>query len=201
MSDLLFKCSVCSKNLAVNVTLLGRRFICPECQTKIHAPKPTVVFKCPECGCDLAAPEKLVMQDFECPNCEQKIVVPDLSMLSCTSCGVEIELERDYYTELGGTDLECPECGEQIAVPPLPQSSREVSGRDSEDTVLPKGFGHKTMKLDNLIKGIPQAERLNVGACPYCSSKVHVLHGSSYVCKSCGRIMRIANKPPSHGAP
>lgn len=196
MSDLLFKCSVCSKHLAVNVTMLGRRFICPQCHTKIHAPRPSIVFHCPRCRCELTAPEKLAMQDFECPECENKIVIPEVSVVTCPACDVNIELEKDYYRELAGGVLDCPECGRPIPVPVLP-SSAPAPAESSDDTVLPRGFGHKTMKLDNIVHDIPQAERLNVGVCPYCSSKVHSLHGSSYVCKSCGRIMRIANVPPA----
>jgi DNA-directed RNA polymerase subunit RPC12/RpoP len=199
MSDLVFKCSVCSKNLAVNVSLLGRRFICPECRTKIHAPTPALVFPCPACGCELAAPEKLAMQDFECPNCEQKIVIPEVCVVSCPSCNVNVELEMEYFAELAGSEMDCPECGGKVAIEPLPGTILEVGEPESDDTLLPKGFGHKTMKLDNLITGIPQAQRLDIGICPYCSSKVHALHGNSYVCKSCGRIMRKANRPSAQG--
>jgi len=176
---------------------LGRRFICPECQTKIHAPKPAVLFTCPACRADLAAPEKLILQDFECPHCEQSVLIPDLSTVSCPSCEVAVELDREYYAELVGSDFECPECQAKIPVAPLPGSS--VEAQESDDAILPKGFGRKTMKIDNLIMQMPQAQRLSVGVCPYCAGKVHVLHGSSYVCKTCGRIMRTANKPPSQG--
>jgi predicted RNA-binding Zn-ribbon protein involved in translation (DUF1610 family) len=191
---MLFKCSVCSKSLAVDVSLLGRRFICPECQTKIHAPRPEIVFRCPKCGCDLAAPEKLEMQDFECPNCQQTITIPEMSTVPCPSCGANIELDHDYYRELAGKVFDCPECGERVPVPALPGTGDAESAGANDETLLPKGFGHKTMKIDDIVASMTQAERMKAGLCPYCGSKLHVLRGS-YVCRSCGRIMRKATTP------
>jgi len=196
VGDLLFKCSICGKSLAVDVSLLGRRFICPECQNKIHAPPANIIFRCPECYCELCAPGKLAMQDFECPNCTSAITIPELSTVRCNNCGLVAEIEPDYFRDVAGQEIECPECHESIPVPELPRPSRQ-NREDREEIALPRGFGRKTMKLDDLISSIPQAQRLDVGVCPYCGQKVHVLGGNSYVCKSCGRIMRMVNKPPA----
>ncbi len=190
MSDLLFQCSVCKRNLAVNTSLLGRRFVCPQCQTKIHAPKPEIVFPCNSCGTELYAPMKLSMHDFECPNCEQIITIPELSIIICPHCNVQIELGKDYYMELAGDVLECPECSATVNVPPLPG----VSNTPQKKTGLPKGFGHKTMKLDDIMDNSSPAEALNKHKCPYCGSKTYALQDNSFVCKACGRIMRVGNK-------
>lgn len=193
MSDLLFQCSICSKSLAVDTSMLGRRFVCPQCQTKIHAPTPEIIFRCVHCSCDLCAPEKLCMQDFECPNCSQNVTIPERSVVQCPGCSINIELDRDYYLELSGDSVECPECAGTVPVPAIP-GSRAATHTSGAPTVLPKGFGHKTMRLDELVEGVAHAERLNSGTCPYCASKVHVLRDNSFVCKSCGRIMRQAAK-------
>ena len=75
--------------------MLGRRFVCPQCQTKIHAPTPEIIFRCVHCSCDLCAPEKLCMQDFECPNCSQNVTIPERSVIQCPGCSINIELDRD----------------------------------------------------------------------------------------------------------
>ncbi len=191
MSDLLFKCSVCKKSLAVNTSLLGRRFVCPQCQTKVHAPKPESVFPCPSCDCELCAPLTLAMQDFECPNCEESLTIPELSIIKCSSCEVQIELSSDYYQELAGDVLECPECAAIVNVPPIPG---EKKPKASKPGTLPKGFGHKTMRLDELLNDSSPTEQLQANLCPYCNSKIYVLQDNSYVCKACGRIMRIGTK-------
>lgn len=193
MSDLLFKCSICSKSLAVDTSMLGRRFVCPQCQTKIHAPTPEIIFRCVHCSCDLCAAEKLCMQDFECPHCSGNVTIPERSVIQCPGCSINIELDRDYYLELAGDTIECPECAGTIPVPPIP-GSRAAARTSGAPAVLPKGFGHKTMRLDELVEGAAHAERLDMGVCPYCASKVHVLRDNSFVCKSCGRIMRQATK-------
>jgi len=136
------------------------------------------------------------MQDFQCPNCDKKITIPEHCAVSCPSCSLNIELSSDYYAELAGTNIDCPECDVQIAVAPLPGPDPSSHSQGPEVEVLPDGFGHKTMKLDELLATVPQAQRLNLGVCPYCSNKVHVLRGGSYVCKNCGRVMRMVNKPP-----
>ena len=188
MSDLLFQCSECKKSLAVPTSLLGRRFVCPQCQEKIHAPDPEIIFPCSECGSKLCASLALATKKFECPNCEKKFTIPKLSIITCQACNVQIEISVDDYANLAGKTIDCPECAATVKVPLIPGMDKKERKKKSG---LPKGFGNKTMRLDEIMKISKPAEKLNAMKCPYCKSDVNILQDNSYICTNCERIMRV----------
>ncbi len=76
MSDLLFKCLSCGKNLCVKDVSIGRSFSCPECNKEVIAPEPDFSFGCPHCNTDLSAPDSMAMQNVHCPICENIFTIP-----------------------------------------------------------------------------------------------------------------------------
>ncbi|MCK5528564.1 MAG: hypothetical protein KAI74_02675 [Kiritimatiellae bacterium] len=188
MSDLLFKCSECKRNLAVNTSLLGRRFVCPQCQEKIQAPDPEIIFSCPECGSKLCSALTLASKTFECPKCEKNITIPKSSIVTCQACDEQIKLSADDYATLAGKNIECPKCTKTVNVPCMPGMDKKERKKKSG---LPAGFGNKTMRLDDLISISEPIKKLNAKKCPYCESDVNILQDNSYICTKCERIMRV----------
>ena len=76
MSNVLFKCDSCSKNLSVNDTAVGRTFSCPACNNQVVVPEPEIIFNCPSCNVELSAPNSLMGKNFNCPSCENEFGVP-----------------------------------------------------------------------------------------------------------------------------
>jgi DNA-directed RNA polymerase subunit RPC12/RpoP len=74
--DVLFKCPGCSKNLCVGASSIGRSFVCPDCNSRVVAPKPEFSFACPKCAVELQVAHSARASFFFCPSCDQKIAVP-----------------------------------------------------------------------------------------------------------------------------
>ena len=78
MSDLLFRCSNCDKDLAVSMASMGKKFSCPRCKIKVTAPECKMVLPCdcPACGSGLFAVKELAGESLQCPNCAAQVLVP-----------------------------------------------------------------------------------------------------------------------------
>jgi DNA-directed RNA polymerase subunit RPC12/RpoP len=179
--DILFECSNCGKHCCVGANAVGKKFPCPDCGKIVLAPEPALVFPCPACGTVCSSPEALAGTSFLCPACDEKMSIPETSVLVCAACGVNMELDTDFYDELDGRKLECPDCGESLPVPARPRVKRAHPGPH------PPGFGHKTLRLDTILESIPQADQLRDGNCPFCGHAVEEYGTKSYTCSHCSR--------------
>ena len=186
MTDILFQCTECDKHVAVADVFIGKRFQCPDCRARIESPEPSIVFPCPACHSRLAAPDPLRGEAYLCPNCGEEIDIPENTTVACPACGVNMELDDDYYAELEGKTINCPECEVPVGIPARPRKPAPLAAGSR----LPSGFGHKTIRLDELIEGIPQAESLKDGICPYCANKIHQMGNQQFVCRTCGRLIK-----------
>jgi transcription initiation factor IIE alpha subunit len=178
--DILFTCEACGKHCCVGDRAVGKQFPCPDCGKSVQAPEPALVFPCPHCKTSFSAPDALGGSGFLCPACEEHFDIPVTSILVCTACGVNMELDEAFYAELERRRLECPECGESLPVLPRPRIKK--AGR-----AHPPGFGHKTLRLDTILESIPQADQLREGICPFCGHVVEQYNDKSYTCSHCSR--------------
>ncbi|MBU0679549.1 MAG: hypothetical protein KJ626_15720 [Verrucomicrobia bacterium] len=88
-----FFCPVCGQKLSATENIVGRKTVCPTCQTKLTIPKP------PSYGSAAADSDKF---KFFCIYCRQKL-----------------EGMKTWI----GKNASCPACGNKIVVPPLPPQS------------------------------------------------------------------------------
>lgn len=79
MSDILFKCWMCTKSLAISDQGAGKIVYCPDCSKQLTVPYPKIYYNCPGCNCSLASPEEYAQKILACPNCDTDITVPALS--------------------------------------------------------------------------------------------------------------------------
>ncbi len=75
MSDILFKCSKCTKTLAVDATAVGQPLACSDCGTPVEVPLPDIKYRCTSCKADLFSPQELKGETLHCPNCQNAVVV------------------------------------------------------------------------------------------------------------------------------
>ena len=78
--------------------------------------------------------------------------------IDCAGCGVRIQVEEDYYTELAGTTIQCPECNADIEVP-----AREAPRKKARIVVAKKTNRKKCVKCDKAI-------RVRSSTCPFCGT-------------------------------
>src|SRR3989339_435215 len=126
MSEVIFKCPTCSKNLCAGDTAIGRVFDCPTCHYKVTLPEPDFTFNCTSCSAELSSLKNMVGETFDCPSCEQGFTIPSNGRqfipplkqkaisITCPSCSVELELEINYYKEMEGKIIDCPQCNKAI---------------------------------------------------------------------------------------
>ena len=76
MADLLFKCSGCSRPLAVEDDCIGQAIECPGCKQQVLVPQPGCVFRCSKCHGQLLAPAGMSGQSINCPTCDTGMTVP-----------------------------------------------------------------------------------------------------------------------------
>lgn len=76
MSDVLFKCPACTKNVCVPAAAIGLTMPCPDCGNILVTPEPKLFFRCGECSCELSAPGYLAGEFFQCPDCEGGFQIP-----------------------------------------------------------------------------------------------------------------------------
>ena len=164
MGYFLFRCPGCIHDLVLGDVSFGASYTCPSCQAVHDAPQPDLRFPCNSCGCDLFVPQDLKGSAFVCPNCEISMVIED-----------------DYYAEVQSQQVSCPGCGKDIFIPPLVAASAAKGDQRS--------LAKKTLKLDNLLEGIPQLRSLEKGLCPYCESKLEKGAGGAFVCRRCQRVI------------
>jgi len=199
MIDILFQCSACGKHMCVTGKLVGKHFRCPECEAKVQAPDSTFVFHCAHCFTEFAAANDLKSTNCLCPNCEEVIAIPACTTLRCGECSVLIEIDDDDYLEFEGKSVLCPECGEDIVVPAKPHESELTVPRGSIRN-MPPGFGNKTLRLDEIIDNIPQADQLKKGRCPYCGRPIWKMDAKSFACRNCGRLIQAVTPLVSRSA-
>lgn len=188
MTDILFPCEHCAKNVAIGDESLGKAFRCPDCGNTIQAPEPAIVFTCASCGCSLSAPDELRGKALLCPNCGEETEIPQNTTIPCPDCGVQLELSDEDHAALEGQAVDCPECGAGVTIPRRPKL--EAPAGAAPEQGLPSGFAHKTLRIDKIVESIPQAGSLQKGVCPYCSSRVEKRTDHSYACQRCGRLIK-----------
>ena len=217
MSDVLFRCQGCSLNLSVSEAAMGQVFPCPSCHAEVQVPEPVLRFLCPSCCNELSAPYELRNEVVACPNCETGLRLPEKLALPCPFCSVNLEIEDEYYLQLAGTMVECPECGGQLMIPgggvcsseqqtdipeqkeseqPLEPVQPAVKQADGQKPMAQyeSGVNQKTMRLDEFMEGISQADTLKEGKCPYCNSPLQKIHGRAYVCRRCNRVIKTVKR-------
>ncbi len=196
MADVLFQCGKCSKHMCVNASRIGKRFHCPDCASLVVVPPPAIVFPCPGCREPFAVADDLRETDFLCPSCEAVMHIPARTVVACPHCSVNIELDEDLFGELQGQAIDCPECGNTVAVPAMPAAAPGTAAAAARK--LPDGFKNKTVRLDEIIDSIPQAQHVREGHCPYCGNETEQRDNASYVCRKCGRMIHIVKSKVRH---
>jgi hypothetical protein len=111
-----FKCTHCTKPLAVKDHLAGKRAACPACKKPIVIPAP------------LAAP--VDVEAFAAAALADEPVVrndkpPEFIELDCVYCGEPVKFAAD----LAGKNAPCPECKRIVKVP-LPKADKKKDWRD-----------------------------------------------------------------------
>ena len=139
MGDIAFQCHSCSKNLAVGDRYIGVTFPCPDCQTELTVPAPSLVFPCPNCGAVTFAPAEIRGLVYGCPECETLYEVPQLSTIRCGACKVHLEIDDGDYAQFSGTDVECPQCTLPVPVPVLPTLAPPPAPPAPEESEVPPG--------------------------------------------------------------
>lgn len=123
MSDLLFTCPKCSKNLVVAEQGVGEPVTCPDCRNVFNSPLPDIFFQCPACHENFLSPKYLDGCLRDCPHCNKPFLITSGKVysrnLTCPSCKVKLELENDYYQEITGQKLPCPACNFEVLVPAI----------------------------------------------------------------------------------
>ena len=198
MVEILFQCAECSTHMCVTGTLAGRHFRCPECENKVQAPNTTFVFHCPKCLTEFSSANDMKNTSCRCPNCEEVILIPQCTTLRCRECAVLIEIDDENYLEFEGKSVLCPECGADIEVPARPHES-ELADQNGSGGNMPPGFGNKTLRLDEIIDNIPQAEQLKKGRCPYCGRPIWKMDEKSFACRNCGRLIQPVTRSVNRG--
>lgn len=196
MADVLFQCSKCSKHMCADESRIGRKFHCPDCANLVTVPPPAIVFSCAACLDHFAAADDLRGTDFLCPGCHAVMHIPECTVIVCPQCAVNIELDDELFQELQGGMAECPECGNTVPVPPKTIAGHGSTG--GPDKNLPKGFGSKTVRLDEIIDSIPQAQHVKEGHCPYCGKETEQRDETTYICRQCGRMIHIVKSKVRH---
>jgi DNA-directed RNA polymerase subunit RPC12/RpoP len=133
MSDILFTCPKCSKNLAMDDIGAGKTIKCPDCQALIIAPNPTIFFSCASCACDLSAPAELNGQVRDCPNCRKEVLVTakkSVCPLVCPHCLTDLQIDKDALDDLNETTIQCIKCNAVISLSEnesidIPENSKE----------------------------------------------------------------------------
>ncbi len=79
MSDVVFKCWMCSKSLAISDKGAGKVIYCPDCSKQLTVPYPKIFYNCPRCNSSLTSPEEYANTVLACPNCDADVTVPEFS--------------------------------------------------------------------------------------------------------------------------
>jgi len=188
MGDLAFQCPECSKNLAVSDRFVGVVFACPDCQVELRAPTPTFGCPCPSCASQFFAPDTLHGQIFGCPNCNVQFVVPQSATVRCPGCGVHLEMDDDYFRELGGSAVQCPQCNSHVPVPVLPR---------------PPGI-----PAQDVVEDFEEEPESVIFKCRACQSEIEMkgetfdrMTGRLIRCPKCRRYVRVPATRPRPAAP
>jgi DNA-directed RNA polymerase subunit RPC12/RpoP len=76
MSEILFRCPECSKNLSIDEAGEGEAVPCADCGKPVRVPTPVLAFRCPSCRKSLLASEDVRGGPFQCPECKAEVLVP-----------------------------------------------------------------------------------------------------------------------------
>ena len=201
MSDLLFICPKCSKNLVIDEHGAGASIKCPDCQTVVVVPKPTIFFKCPGCKCDLSAPHELNAKVRGCPICQKELIISASKAakhrLSCPNCTTDLLLDIDNLAILtNGATINCINCNESIEITSenghieIRNTTRISAGtgklRLKEQE--PSGTREKSKCL-KITHGIAAEARGKY--CPACQTRLSV---DAVICITCGMDLRTGRK-------
>lgn len=98
----------------------GKTFKCPDCQTPIVAPKPTIFFNCSSCKCDLSAPDEQMGKVRDCPFCQRIIIISDSKIskpkLICPECSANLLVDQDDLIGVESKTIQCIGCDSEIDV-------------------------------------------------------------------------------------
>ena len=127
MTDVLFKCWKCSKNLAVSTKRIGKTYPCPQCEQPLMIPDSTIFYSCPVCNWSLCSPSKHAGETLTCPNCDTSLIAPENTSedsdedqaitIRCINCHQGMAFDIDHYHELIGKTVDCPTCSRKINIP------------------------------------------------------------------------------------
>ena len=127
MTDVLFKCWKCSKNLAVSTRRIGQTYPCPSCEQPLMVPDSTIFYNCHSCNWGLCSPANHQGERLSCPNCATILVVPadnsaemnsrDSVKIRCIRCHQGMVFDMDHYQELVGRTVDCLTCSRKIPIP------------------------------------------------------------------------------------
>jgi DNA-directed RNA polymerase subunit RPC12/RpoP len=76
MSEIIFRCPECSKNLSIDEAGEGVAVPCADCGKPVTVPPPVLAFRCPSCRKSLLASEEVKGGPFQCPECKVEVLVP-----------------------------------------------------------------------------------------------------------------------------
>jgi len=126
MTDVLFKCWKCSKNLAVSIKRTGKTYPCPQCEQPLMVPDATIFYNCSACNWSLCSPPNHAEETLTCPNCDTSLIVPadspeeraeETITIRCINCHQGMAFDVDHYHELIGKTVDCPACSRKINIP------------------------------------------------------------------------------------
>lgn len=108
MADMLFKCTNCSKVLAIDGGCLKQSVNCTDCGCALVVPAADVEYRCPHCRVRLGSPSNMAGTLCSCPSCEKDLNVPfhtpQLNLLQRHAVDSEQAVEN-----------QCPVCGASVA--------------------------------------------------------------------------------------
>ena len=185
MSDILFKCQNCQKNLSVDVSGAGNNYNCPDCQNTVTAPSPAYSFQCINCNESYVSSEEYRGQEFLCPNCSLPVTAPRTggnAWISCPSCKSNIEIEGTAQ-DWSGQTVECPDCHKIITMPEVSQPAKIKLRTNNSLTPLPPADNNEHM----LFATCPKCNRNDVIAvCTNCKKQNHFTGSGTYSECKCG---------------
>jgi predicted nucleic acid-binding Zn ribbon protein len=192
-----FLCPSCCNDLSAPYELRNELVSCPLCEAGLRLP-PKLVVTCPACSVNLEIDDEYYLQlagkGVECPECGAQVPVPG-PVLRDQAQSVEAAVaEEPEKPESGIGDPE----PEQEQLEQMPEQQQEEAPKKEEQSKpvaqFEPGFAQKTMKLDEFMDDISQANTVKEGKCPYCGTPLKKLYNRAYVCKRCNRVIRTVKR-------
>lgn len=117
MRELLFKCPICSKCLAVNSAGVGKTIKCTDCRSALKIPGYDLEFKCPQCAQDLCSPILLAGVSLTCPECRTTISIPNDKAIQVAEYGVTTGGDATnvhWFDDHSKFKFRCPACSQKL---------------------------------------------------------------------------------------